>query len=78
VGARLATEPSTQYVSATTGRFNLCLHGVLPGYGDLYRYMTETVGALPGVRTADLTLQARTLKRAYVRIGVDGTKERQA
>jgi DNA-binding Lrp family transcriptional regulator len=77
VGARLAAQPSTQYVSATTGRFNLCLHGVLPGYGDLYHYMTEAVGALPGVRTADLTLQARTLKRAYVRIGTDGTRERQ-
>ena len=73
VGAQLAKERSTQYVSATTGRFNLCLHGVLPGYGDLYHYMTDVVGALPGVRTADMTLQARTLKRAYVRIDDDGT-----
>ncbi|TQM14032.1 Lrp/AsnC family transcriptional regulator [Pseudonocardia kunmingensis] len=77
VGARLARLSSTQYVSATTGRFNLCLHGVLPGYGDLYHYMTEAVGALPGVRTADLTLQARALKRAYVRISADGTRERK-
>lgn len=78
VGAQLATHPSTQYVSATTGRFNLCLHGVLPGYGDLYQYLTDVVGALPGVRTADMTLQARTLKRAYVRINPDGTRERSA
>jgi len=42
VGAHLAKLRSTQYVSATTGRFNLCLHGVLPGYGDLYHYMTES------------------------------------
>ena len=76
VGAQLAKERSTQYVSATTGRFNLCLHGVLPGYGDLYHYMTHVVGALPGVRTADMTLQARTLKRAWVRINPDGTRER--
>ncbi|HYH32523.1 MAG TPA: Lrp/AsnC family transcriptional regulator [Pseudonocardia sp.] len=76
VGAQLARQPSTTYVSAATGRFNLCLHGVLPGYGDLYRYMTEVVGALPGVRTDDMTLQARTLKRAYVRVNADGTKER--
>jgi DNA-binding Lrp family transcriptional regulator len=76
VGAQLAKRPSTRYVSATTGRFNLCLHGVLPGYGDLYQYLTEVVGALPGVRTADMTLQARTLKRAYVRINADGTRER--
>jgi DNA-binding Lrp family transcriptional regulator len=78
VGAQLAEHPSTQYVSATTGRFNLCLHGVLPGYGDLYQYLTDVVGALPRVRTADMTLQARTLKRAYVRINPDGTRERSA
>jgi DNA-binding Lrp family transcriptional regulator len=78
VGAQLAKRPSTQYVSATTGRFNLCLHGVLPGYGDLYKYLTDVVGALPGVRTADMTLQAGTLKRAYVRINPDGTRERTA
>jgi DNA-binding Lrp family transcriptional regulator len=77
-GAQLAKKPSTQYVSATTGRFNLCLHGVLPGYGDLYRYLTEVVGALPGVRAADMTLQTRTLKRAYVRINPDGTRERSS
>lgn len=78
VGAQLAKHPSTQYVSATTGRFNLCLHGLLPGYGDLYQYLTDVVGALPGVRAADMTLQARTLKRAYVRINPDGTRERIA
>ncbi len=77
VGAQLAKERSTRYVSATTGRFNLCLHGVLPGYGDLYHYMTDVVGALPGVRTADMTLQARTLKRAWVRIDADGTRSRE-
>ena len=78
VGAQLAKQGSTRYVSATTGRFNLCLHGVLPGYGDLYHYMTAVVGALPGVHTADMTLQARTLKRAWVPIGTDapGSKER--
>lgn len=72
VGARLAKEPSTRYVSATTGRFNLCLHGSLAGYGDLYDYLTRVVGALPGVQAADMTLQARTLKRAWLRLGDDG------
>jgi DNA-binding Lrp family transcriptional regulator len=74
VGSRLAKEPSTRYVSATTGRFNLCLHGTLPGYGDLYDYLTKVVGALPGVHAADLTLQARTLKRAWTRIDEDGRR----
>jgi DNA-binding Lrp family transcriptional regulator len=71
VGAQLAKQGSTRYVSATTGRFNLCLYGALPGYGDLYHYMTAVVGALPGVHTADMTLQARTLKRAWVPVGTD-------
>ena len=74
VGSRLAKEPSTRYVSATTGRFNLCLHGTLPGYGDLYDYLTKVVGAMPGVHAADLTLQARTLKRAWTRIDADGRR----
>jgi DNA-binding Lrp family transcriptional regulator len=76
VGSRLAKEPSTRYVSATTGRFNLCLHGVLAGYSDLYDYQTKVVGALPGVHAADLTLQARTLKRAFTRIDADGRRAR--
>lgn len=75
VGSMLAREPSTRYVSATTGRFNLCLHGVLPGYGELYDYLTKVVGGLPGVHAADMTLQARTLKRAWVRIAGDGRSE---
>ncbi|MBK1783534.1 Lrp/AsnC family transcriptional regulator [Prauserella cavernicola] len=74
VGTRLANEQSTRYVSATTGRFNLCLHGALPGYGDLYDYLTRVIGALPGVHAADMTLQARTLKRAWVRLDEDGRR----
>ncbi|MEU6643380.1 Lrp/AsnC family transcriptional regulator [Saccharomonospora sp. NPDC046836] len=74
VGTRLAQEPSTRYVSATTGRFNLCLHGALRGYGDLYDYLTKVVGSLPGVHAADMTLQARTLKRGWVRIDDDGRR----
>ena len=75
VAARLAEERSTRYASATTGRLNLCLHGVLPGYGDLYPYLTDVVGALPGVGATDITLLSRTFKRAHVRIRPDGTRE---
>ncbi|ANY09407.1 Lrp/AsnC family transcriptional regulator [Pseudonocardia sp. HH130630-07] len=70
-GRLLAKEPSSRYVGATTGRFNLVLHGSLPGYGDLYDYLTRVVGSLPGVQAADMTLQARTLKRAWLRLGDD-------
>lgn len=77
VGVQLAKERSTRYVAATTGRFNLCLHGVLPGYADLYHYSTDVIGALPGVHTADITLQVQTLKRAWVHLEADGTRARE-
>lgn len=72
VGERLAKHPATRYVAATTGRHNLILQGVLSGYGDLYPYTTEVIGQLPGVQSADLTLQVQALKRAWVPIGDDG------
>lgn len=65
-GRQLATHPGTKYLSATTGRFNLVGQVVLHHYGELYRYITDVVGALPGVRDADVTLQIDTLKRAWV------------
>ena len=77
VGVQLSKERSTRYVSATTGRFNLCLHGVLPGYGDLYHYTTDVIGALPGLRAADITLQVRTLKTAWLDVEPDGTRRKE-
>lgn len=77
VGVRLSKERSTRYVAATTGRFNLCLHGVLSGYADLYHYSTDVIGALPGVHTSDITLQVRTLKRAWVPLEDDGTRRQE-
>ncbi len=72
VGERLAEHPSTRYVSAATGRHTLILQGVLHGYGDLYPYTTEVIGQLPGLQSADLTLQVQALKRAWVPIDDDG------
>lgn len=72
VGEALAKQPTTQLLSATTGRHNLMLQGVLPGYGDLYKYTTTVIGALPGVRDADTTIQVRTLKRAWVDLDENG------
>lgn len=72
VGERLAKHPATRYVAASTGRHNLILQGVLPGYGDLYPYTTEVIGQLPGLQSADLTLQVQALKRAWVPISDDG------
>ncbi|MGW3472937.1 Lrp/AsnC family transcriptional regulator, partial [Saccharopolyspora sp. NPDC000995] len=64
-GQQLAAHPATKYLSATTGRFNLVGQVVLRHYGELYRHTTDVVGALPGLREADVTLQVSTLKRAW-------------
>jgi DNA-binding Lrp family transcriptional regulator len=64
-GQQLATHANTKYLSATTGRFNLVGQVVLRHYADLYRYTTDVIGALPGLQAADVTLQLRTLKRAW-------------
>jgi DNA-binding Lrp family transcriptional regulator len=72
VGEMVAKQPSTRYVSASTGRTNLIVQGVLPSHGDLYRYTTHAIGELPGVVSADLTLQVQTLKRAWVPIDDNG------
>ncbi|WP_222871060.1 Lrp/AsnC family transcriptional regulator [Nonomuraea sp. PA05] len=65
-GQQLAGHPATRYLSATTGRFNLAGQVALRHYGDLFRYLTDDVGSLPGLRAADVTLQLTTLKRAWV------------
>jgi DNA-binding Lrp family transcriptional regulator len=64
-GQQLAAHPGTKYLSATTGRFNLVGQIVLRHYAELYRHTTDVVGALPGLREADVTLQVSTLKRAW-------------
>ncbi|GHF66170.1 DNA-binding Lrp family transcriptional regulator [Amycolatopsis bartoniae] len=64
-GQQLAAHPATKYLSATTGRFNVAGQIVLRHYGELYRYTTDVVGALPGLQAADVTLQVNTLKRAW-------------
>ncbi|WP_329236941.1 Lrp/AsnC family transcriptional regulator [Actinoallomurus sp. NBC_01490] len=76
-GRRLASQPGVKYLSATAGRFNLCGQVSLRHFADLYRFTTDVVGALPGVRRADTTLQLDTLKRAWVPTAPEPRKERR-
>lgn len=61
----LAAHRATRYLSATTGTFGLVAQVALRHHADLYRYLTEVIGTLPGVDRAETTLQLRTLKRAW-------------
>ncbi len=69
--AQLAAHPSVHYAAASLGRYNLIGQVFLPDFASVYVFTTDVLGALPGVREVDVTVQLRTVKRMWSRI-VDG------
>ncbi|PWS49345.1 Lrp/AsnC family transcriptional regulator [Streptomyces sp. FT05W] len=67
-GRQLAKHPGTKFVSASTGRFNLVGHVVLPRRADLFPYTREVIGALPGLLASDVTLHLVTMKYSWHRM----------
>ncbi|MGV9643429.1 Lrp/AsnC family transcriptional regulator [Streptomyces sp. NPDC004822] len=68
-GRQLARHPGTKFLGATTGRFNLIGHMVLPRRADLYPYTSEVIGSLPGLIASDVTLHLATVKYSWHRMG---------
>ncbi|MFJ3383174.1 MULTISPECIES: Lrp/AsnC family transcriptional regulator [unclassified Curtobacterium] len=66
--AQLAGHPSVHYAAASLGRFNLIGQAFLPDFASVYTFTTDVLGALPGVREVDVTVQLRTVKRMWSRI----------
>jgi DNA-binding Lrp family transcriptional regulator len=66
VAAALASRVEVRYVSATSGYSDLVAEVILRSQQDLYRFRTQVLGALPGIRQADLALELYTPKRAYI------------
>lgn len=64
-GCILAQHPASKYLSSTLGRYNLAGQMVLPQHADLYSFMTEVLGVLPGIQRVDVTLQLNTYKRLW-------------
>jgi DNA-binding Lrp family transcriptional regulator len=64
VGTALAAHPETDVVAATTGPTNLVAGVTCRGPQDLYRYLTERVATLDGVRELETAPVMRTIKRA--------------
>jgi DNA-binding Lrp family transcriptional regulator len=62
-GATLATHPEVYFAAATTGPANLVASVTCRSGGDLYRYLTERIGSLDGVRESETAPILRTLKR---------------
>lgn len=66
--AQLAGHPSVHYAAASLGRYNLIGQAFLPDFASVYTFTTDVLGALPGVREVDVTVQLRTVKRMWSRI----------
>jgi len=62
---QLARHPLVHYAAATAGRFNVIGQAFLPTFADVYDFSTAVLGALPGVREVDLTVQMTTHKRMW-------------
>jgi DNA-binding Lrp family transcriptional regulator len=63
-GAAIAAHPEVAFCAATTGPTNLLVSAVCRDNADLYRYLTERIGALPLVRVVETAPVIRTVKRA--------------
>ncbi|HEX3789807.1 MAG TPA: Lrp/AsnC family transcriptional regulator [Pseudonocardiaceae bacterium] len=63
-GAAIAAHPEVAFCAATTGPTNLLVSAVCRDNADLYRYLTERIGALPLVREVETAPVIRTVKRA--------------
>lgn len=62
-GAALAEHPEVAYAGATTGRTNLLANVLCPDDEYLFGYLTDRLGALPGVDKVETAPIVRTLKR---------------
>lgn len=64
VGHRVAALPETAYVAAVSGPTNMMASVVTRDTNGLYRYVTEQLGALPGVERAEVAPVFRRVKQA--------------
>lgn len=64
----LTALPAVRYLSATSGYSDLVGEVILRSQEELYTFRTQVLGALPGLRRADLAIELQTLKRAYLRL----------
>jgi DNA-binding Lrp family transcriptional regulator len=67
----LAAYPGVRYVSATNGSYDLVAEMVLRSRDDLDRFRTEFLSHLHAIRRFDISLELRTLKRAYCLLGYE-------
>ncbi|GAA5043410.1 Lrp/AsnC family transcriptional regulator [Nocardia callitridis] len=64
VGRGMATHPEIAFVAATTGPTNVMASIICRDITDLYRYVTESLGAFDGITGLEVTPSLRVLKQA--------------
>ncbi|MFJ4333088.1 MULTISPECIES: Lrp/AsnC ligand binding domain-containing protein [unclassified Streptomyces] len=62
----LATRPEVRFAAAVTGSTNLVLSVLCRNARQLHAFLSEQVGALTGVRTAETVLTLRRVKTLTV------------
>ncbi|MEV7063176.1 Lrp/AsnC family transcriptional regulator [Streptomyces collinus] len=63
IGRALASHVEVSFAAATTGQANIVAATLHPSTGDLYAYLSDTIGALDGVRSVETTLTLRQVKQ---------------
>lgn len=66
VATALGERPEIRYLSATAGYSDLVAEVILPDLDSLYRFNTEVLGSLPGIRRSEIGLELQTVKRVYL------------
>lgn len=65
VAERLAALPETQYVSLTTGSFDLFIWVALPSSEELGNFLRHSVGVIDGVRRTETFVNLVIVKKGY-------------
>lgn len=64
----LSEHSSTKYLTATTGSFSLAGQFIVRDRTELFHYSTKVLGSLPGIRSAEFSIQTTTHKRVWTAI----------
>lgn len=64
VGRELARDPEVELAGAVSGPANLVVTATCRDIPDLYRYVTERLGAIPEIRQSEVVISVRRLKQA--------------
>nr|MDT0658135.1 Lrp/AsnC family transcriptional regulator [Micromonospora sp. DSM 115978] len=66
VARELAQLRGVRYVAATLGQESLMCEVILPTHADLFRFTTQTLGGIDGIRAWTASVELLTVKRGFV------------